>query len=205
MVRDAPPQVVVSYDENIPEEVLGGFREAVADDRLHLRIESRPTTPQAGLEWLVPTAVVIFLGKAYFDAFLKEAGKDHYHLLKSGISSLWRTLVSRDRKVNLRLLKSGGKVVEGKYSLALSVMAEAAEGYRFKLLLEDSVGEEDFNAVIAMFLDFLETYYADRLDPNLRKDLREGRVVGRTILIAYDAELGALRVIDPIPRKEKRS
>src|SRR6266850_911935 len=101
-MKDTLPQLGVSYDENIPEDIVARFRNLVADDRLDLRVESRPAGPQAGLEWLLPTAVVILLGKAYFDAFLKEAGKDHYHLLKSGMSRLWRYLVSRDRKINLK-------------------------------------------------------------------------------------------------------
>ncbi|OGP29360.1 MAG: hypothetical protein A2038_03405 [Deltaproteobacteria bacterium GWA2_57_13] len=128
-----------------------------------------------------------------------------YHLLKSGMSSLWRALIGRDRKVNMRLVRAGGKVIEGKYSLALSVMAEAAAGYRFQLLIEDSAGEEQFDAVITMFLDFLEAYHADHLDADLTKEIRERRVVGRTILLAYDKERKDFRVVDPIPRSEKRS
>jgi hypothetical protein len=83
------------------------------------------------------------------------------------------------------------------------VMAEANGGYRFKLLIEDSVGEEQFNTVIGLFLDFLEAYHADRLDAATAKALSEGRVVARTILIAYDAEQGCLRVVDPIPKRDK--
>lgn len=203
-MKDTLPQLTVSHNENVPEEIIVRFRSAVADHRLDLRIESHPAPgPQAGLEWLLPTAVIIFLGKAYFDAFLKEAGKDHYHLLKSGMSWLWQSLVSRDRKVNLRWVSAGGKVIDGKYSLTLSVMAEADAGYQFKLLIEDSVGEEQFNTVIALFLDFLEAYYVDRLDTATAKELREGRVLGRTILIAYDTERERLRVVDPIPKSDK--
>jgi hypothetical protein len=205
MVTETAPPILVSYAENIPQEVLDAFRNAVAE-RLDLRLESRPPAgPQAGLEWLLPTAVVIFLAKAYFDAFLKEAGKDHYHLLKSGMLSLWHSLISPDRKVNLRIVSTGGKITDSRYSLALSVMAEAADGYRFKLLIDNSVGEEEFNAVISIFLDFLAAYYSNRLDAKLTNELREKRVVGRTILIAYDKDREALCVVTPIPRDSKQS
>lgn len=200
----ALPQLAVSYDENIPDEIVELFRSAVADRRLDLRVESHPGRgPQASVEWLISTAVVIFLGKAYFDAFLKEAGKDHYHLLKSGMSLLWRFLVSKDRKVNLQCVTVGGKVIDNRYSLILSMMAEANDGYRFKLLIENSIGEEEFNTTVGLFLDFLEAYHGTSLDAATAKALAEGRVVGRTILLAYDAEQGCLRVVDPIPKREK--
>lgn len=203
---DALPQLAVSYDENIPDEIVELFRSAVADRRLDLRIESHPGRgPQASVEWLIPAAVVIFLGKAYFDAFLKEAGKDHYHLLKSGMSLLWRFLVSRDRKVNLQYVTVGGKVIDKRYSMALSMMAEADGGYRFKLLIENSIGEEDFNIMIERFLDLLAAYHGDYLDAATAKALTEARVVGRTILLAYDVEEGCLRVVDPIPKRDKRT
>jgi hypothetical protein len=38
------------------------------------------------VEWFIPTAIVFFVAKSYFDGFLKEAGKDHYQLLKSKLS-----------------------------------------------------------------------------------------------------------------------
>lgn len=87
--------------------------------------------------------------------------------------------------------------------VALSVYGEAAEGHRFKLLFEDSVGEEEFNAVMALFLEFLEAYYAERLEDNLAQELRDIPVVGRTILIAYDPEQRVLRVINPTPTKKR--
>lgn len=203
-VKDKLPQIAVSYDENIPEDIITRFRGSVADDRLDLRVESHPVPgPQAGLEWLLATAVVIFLSKAYFEAFLKEAGKDHYHLLKSGMSWLWRSLVSTDRKVNLQWITAGNKVIDDKYSIALSVMAEANGGYRFKLLIENSIGEEEFDTVIGLFLEFLEAYHADRLDAATAEALSQGRVVGRTILIGYDPQQGCLRVVDPVPKRDK--
>jgi hypothetical protein len=205
-VNDTLPQLAVSYDETLPADIFARFRSLVSDHRLNLRVESHPAPgPRAGLEWLLPTAVVVFLGKAYFDAFLKEAGKDHYHLLKSGLSWLWRSLVSKDRRVNLQRVTAGGKVVDDKYSLALSVMAEANDGYRFKLLVDDSVGEEQFNTVIGLFLDLLEAYHANRLEAATAKALSEGRIVARTILIAYDAEQRRLCVVDPIPKRDGRT
>lgn len=44
----------------------------------------------ASFEWIMPTLVVGFVFKSYFDGFLKEAGKDHYQLLSSSLKKLAR-------------------------------------------------------------------------------------------------------------------
>jgi hypothetical protein len=66
--------LLLSYDETIPEVVLRTFSEMVSTPGLKVVVESRPSMrPQAGIHWLLPTAVVIYVSKAYFDAYLKEA------------------------------------------------------------------------------------------------------------------------------------
>ncbi|MBI1815292.1 MAG: hypothetical protein HYR72_09965 [Deltaproteobacteria bacterium] len=205
-MNDSLPQITVSYDESIPAEIGVGFRNAVDDQGLHVRVESRPARgPQSGVELLLSTAVFVLLARSYFDAFLKEAGKDHYHLLKSGMSWLWRTLLSRERKVNPRRVTTGGKILKGDYSFALSVVAEAAGSVQFKLLIQDSLTEEQFHDVIVAFLDFVAAYDANQLGASLAEEICEGRVVGRPTLIAYDEQAGGLRVVDPKRRSDKRT
>jgi hypothetical protein len=57
--------------------------------------------------------------------------------------------------------------------------------------------------MIALFLDFLEAYHTDCLDAAMAQELRDGRIVTRTVLIAYDAAARRLRVVDPIPKRDK--
>jgi hypothetical protein len=121
--------------------------------------------PQAGIHWLLPTAVVIYISKSYFDGYLKEAGKEQYYVLKNAIGSLWSTFFSENRVVRTRLVASRGKMpADQKYSITVSVMAEADAGIRFKLLFEDESSAEKLNLAIAGFLTFLEAYYEGRLD-----------------------------------------
>src|SRR4051812_10695315 len=83
------PHIGVSHTEHLPHESLDEFANAIRHDGLDVKRESRPQDgPDAGLEWLVPTAIVVFITKAYFDAFLKEAGKDPYLLLKKALTKL---------------------------------------------------------------------------------------------------------------------
>ena len=76
---------------------------------MDLRVEQRDEDgPFAAFEWLVPTAVVVFIGQAYFDAFLKEMGKDHYALLKAGMKSLYSKLLGPSAPKTV-VVSAGGK------------------------------------------------------------------------------------------------
>jgi len=77
------------YLDEMPVEPFDEFSKAVEHPALELKQIARPNPgPYATLEWLIPTAVFVCIGKSYFDGFLKEAGKDHYLLLKKGIKAL---------------------------------------------------------------------------------------------------------------------
>lgn len=83
------PAIALAYTNRVPADALAEFRRLVEANGLGLKVE-RPEEdgPYAALEWLIPTALIVFIGKAYFEAFLKEMGKDHYALLKAGLKLL---------------------------------------------------------------------------------------------------------------------
>jgi len=196
------PDLLLSYELPLPEEAVRPFVDAVRAPGLAFVVEPRPPSgPFAGLLWLLPTTVIIWFGKSYFDGFLKEAGKDHYTLVKRGLNSLWPLFFGESRGVHATAVGTPGKIRPGddKYSLAISILAEAGSGLHFKLLFPDDLSAEDFNDATAKFLHFLERYYIGDLDPATELRLGAARKVARTILVTYDPDLGFFKFLDPIP------
>jgi hypothetical protein len=182
------PDIWISYEETIPGAAIQRFADAVSAPGLALEVETRPSSgPQAALIWLAATAVIIYLGKPYFEGFLKEAGKDHYQLLKKGISSLWSSFFGDARAVRMTIVGSRGKLPKAlKYSVAFSIMAEANSGLRFKLLFPDDISAEEFDLAVANFLAFLSRYYSGDIDSGTQHRLASYRAMGHTILLTYD-------------------
>lgn len=151
-----------------------------------------------GAEWLLPTAVFVFLFKPYFDGFLKEAGKDHYQALKGAISRFWPRLFGKERLVTTTVLASApGKLGTGpRYSHTFSLMAEGTSRQRFRLLLPDDASVDDFEASVDAFIQFMQTQHsAVEPDPHSRAPIASPDVHG-VVLVAYDAATGSLRAID---------
>jgi len=195
------PHILLVYVDEIRSDLLHSFVETVRSPNLELIVESRPPLgPQASLVWLVPTAVMIYLTKSYFDGFLKEAGKDHYQLVKEGIAFLWKNFFGKDRVVRASLIGSQGKArAAEQYSVTISIMADADAGLRFKLLLQEDISAEELSATVGRFLEFLKNYYTGSLDKSMLARLSSARVVGRTLLVARDRENDVFIFLDPVP------
>lgn len=195
------PHIGVSYLEDFPAEPFEELAVALQHSALNLKQEPRPRPgPNAGVEWLLPTAVVIFIGKAYFDAFLKEAGKDHYHVLKKALQKLTSKLTSPDAPT-VRVLGVGGKFKSPppKYSLVYSLVAQLDDCLSVKLLLQANFSIEDCNRAIACFFQFLDSLHTGTLDPVSVKGLAEAKPVGRMLLVEFNPQTESLEVVDPLP------
>ncbi len=130
------PHIGISYEKNIPEYIFSEFLDAVSNEKLLIQVKSREQGGSyAGIEWLLPTVVIAYISKSYFDAFLKEMGKDHYLLLKKGLASLRERLVG-EKAPKVTIISTPGKTnKDNKYSFVFSIIAEAEQGQRFKLLI----------------------------------------------------------------------
>jgi len=196
------PHIGISHSHTVPREMLADFIDTVKTERLDLRVEAREQDrPYAGLEWLLPTAGVIFIAKAYFDAFLKEMGKDHYHLLKAGLSTLRSKLLGSSAP-EVVVVSTQGKLRAGdSYSLLYSIVADGEGRLRFKLLLPSQCSEAEYEEAIDAFLAFLRDFHSQSLTPQMAEELKRGGVVGGMMLVAFNRETKALQIVDPLPRK----
>ncbi|ANX02907.1 hypothetical protein [Immundisolibacter cernigliae] len=196
------PQIAIVHIDSIPEEVFSEFVRTIATERLKLDIESRENGEiYAGLEWLIPTAAIIYIGKSYFDGFLTEMGKDHYNLLKAGFMTLREKLLG-PAAPQMAVVSSAGKTSPNQpYSLVYSIMAEGNGNLRFKLLIQREVSEREYDEILNAFLGFLEAYHSHAPEAEFAANLEVPRASGGIVLLAFNLETKTLEAIDPIPRK----
>ena len=150
------PALLLTYPAKFSDDVLRRFVETVETDGVSLKVDREERGPYAGVEWLLPTVAVVYVMKSYFDGFLKEAGKDHYQALKTGLPRLWAYLSTRQITV---VASAPGKLApHDRYSRALSIMARGQRG-TIKLLLATDATEEEVAAATDAYLRLLESLY----------------------------------------------
>lgn len=188
--------------DDVPEHLVDDFRTSIGKAPLKFTYDTRPSPEfYAGLEWLVPTAVVLFVFKAYFDGFLQEAGKDHYKLLRAATVGLAKKFLGR-RAPKMTVISSGGesRSTDPEYSLVFSVRGEIDERVSACLLLKIDSDEATIEAAIDSFLMFLAAIHGHPIGDVQIRGLQDSIPLGTTLLLAYDADSGQLEVVDPRPR-----
>lgn len=88
----------------------------------------------AGIEWVMPTAIALFLGNKYLGTLLQEAAKDHYPLLKSAILKLVRRTTGKDREVTMRVVTTSAA------KFAMQIRRHSPCGSLFAIRVKRSLG-----------------------------------------------------------------
>lgn len=195
------PNIGILYEDSIEESFFDEFILTVSHDDLGLLVEGRPEFgPYACAEWFVPTAIAVFLGKPYFESFLKEMGRDHYALLKSGISDLCIKTVSKRRFEPVLMASNEGKInPSNPYTLSFSVMAETESGYDFKLLLPKLSDSFDYQKATEKFIDFVADYHSDGELSQAFEIISLSGIPGGTVLVRYNSETSMIEWQDYLP------
>lgn len=180
-------KVVVSYDDNIPTEFFNDFLADSHDAGTATELIRRPSDPTMGIEWLLPTAIIVFLGKPFIDDILKRAAKDVgdyiYPKLRSTISSLATKALQSSK---LKRVTTSGHVIQRKgRSGFFSITSESKSKIEVKFVLEEgrSAVENDL-AVDKALLVLVEHYLGDKHDSLAAAPIEWGR----TIFMGFDYE-----------------
>ena len=182
-------EIGIIHTANIPAELFEPFRDEAQSAGISVFIETRPSAgPFAGVAWLLPTAVMLFVTRKYFDALLSEMGKDHYQILKSAT----RKLSSMMNAVKVTVISSSPGKAAGaeRYSLAYSIWSNIG-GRRVKFLLPVDCTDKEVEEASDAIFDFIA-----RAEPSDLPD--EDGSIATLILLAFDAKQGSLVVVDPL-------
>lgn len=145
--------ITFTYHRYLPE---GLARDLVGD--IHeiapvVRVRPQPPALNGCLDALIPGAITVVIANAYFQSFLKEAGKDHYHILKQWLMRV----ASRSRALETR---SVGSVDADALSRQISIYFPLKNDLEIKLTLNYSVDEDAWAEAVGEFADLIHEHYS---------------------------------------------
>ncbi|AXE36751.1 hypothetical protein [Chromobacterium phragmitis] len=188
----------VLHEDQVPNALFQEFEESISAPGLIFERETRPSrVPFAGVEWLMPTVVLAYVAKPYFESFLKEMGKDHYDLLKKGFNKLYERFAG-PRTPDVKIVATQGKSSEDQpYSLFFSIIAEAPDGVRLKLLIPRPIEQTEYEIAISKFLDFVQSTYDGDMTEDVVTTFKNVPINSGMILVTYETATGKLLPVDP--------
>jgi hypothetical protein len=191
----ARPDIRVSISEALPADFTDDFLAAAArsdiarDRRTHGNLF-------AGVEWLMPTQVVVFLAQAFVGAIVAELGKEGYKKLRSALLALY----AKSSQLHITRVSSKGKIAADPiYSLAFSIVVSTNDELIFKLLIQRELTPEQAEEAVSAFLELVAAFADGTVPPDTLHRLEQTPTMGRTLLLAYDFDARRIVGVGPFP------
>ena len=150
------PHLELSFASGFEE---GAFKEIAEDLRAggaEVAMKRRPPKgPYAFLEWLIPTALIIWVAKPYLTEFSKETGKLHAKALHNGLSKLWSKVFGPKPEITYTIVGPRGIVGSQVFSHAVSVKMTRNDGGEVILLFPSGTSPEDFSLATDRFIELV--------------------------------------------------
>ncbi len=165
------PDIVLTYPTEFLEELIEREVSYLHTDKLDLKVAKEDHGNFMAFEWIIPTAFGVYILKPYFDAFLSEAGKDHYNILKNGL----KRIVEKGKFIRARMIAAtvSSEKLSKNYnqSLVISLVIQTKNGRQIKLLFDNDLDKSDWDSAIDQLLDFVienhESFPNDKLTKSL--------------------------------------
>jgi hypothetical protein len=198
--------IALLYIDQIPREYFDDFRHDLDNDELRYHEESRPAEPFAALEWMIPTAIAVYVGKKFIDAILKRATDDFadavYPRLKERVKNLVKKTLVRDKEM-FQVASSSPKKITNKHSMSFSIYAETKTHSRVKFIFhDDSMLESDYESAVDEVFSLLERHHSDAEDQITVASEEKHR--GGTLYLIYRKEESLWDVVDPVKEQLQR-
>jgi hypothetical protein len=164
------PDIVIDFNEILPEKLISDELDGVLSCGANVIINKRENDSWNAFEWTIPTLIVGYILKPYFETFLKEAGKEHYKILSEKIKSILR----KGKQVESKLLtatKSTEKLSKTyNQSQSISIIVQTKKGRLIKLLFDKDLSLNDWEEALDELFDFVIENY-EKPDNNRIKKL----------------------------------
>ncbi|WP_026987470.1 hypothetical protein [Fodinicurvata fenggangensis] len=183
-----------SYQEGLPKQIVQEFIDEVSGDSVIVRSESRPPGYYANVEWAVPTIIVVYILRPYFEAFLGEAGKEHYVVLKRAFLRLFAKIY--------------GKKPEDRpsdRSHIFSIQSGTRDGRPIKFIFPEGVSHETYATILEELLVLLAEHHdvGDGYD-RLSQIVAPSSGLGGALYVEYSVSAGQWILLDPKVEIAKR-
>jgi len=193
--------LAVSYLEIVPDELVDTLVSQLSHAGLVVVKERRENSVFAGVEWLLPSAIVIFIGEKYFGTMIQEAAKEHYPSVKAAFLALLRRTVGEGRQVRITRIASRQTPhkLSSEQPAAVSIYAILRSGHHVKFAFDDTMNEDVHMAALEDMLLVLERYYAGDSGGPIESASRNVQRRGLPIVMRYDRVSSSWKPWSPSP------
>jgi hypothetical protein len=188
--------IVIFYQDDMPEQLVLDLAKELREANVEVETEKRPNAPFMGLEWAIPAAIIIYLAKPYIDSFLKEAGKDHYLIVKEKISKFARKVL-KIRRQTIVSEQSPDKVrKDNPVTGSFAIWSQTIDGRPLKFLFFGDRDDDFYDYCISEIYDVLLNHAQEFPDDYISHQADRLPRRAREIYLLFDESAKKWKVVD---------
>lgn len=189
----------LSYLDVLPADYFEDFQKSLPPD-IKFFAEPRENTPQASWAWVALTAVALYIGKPFIDAYLKRAADDlvnaTYPAIKSAIINLAKKVLDSSTEPRLMIVTTDGKANDAG-TLLFAIYAKTKTQQQIKFVFQQGLTDAEIEQAIEQLFAILQTHFTTE-DDMLSRWQPEQEVMPKGLFLAYDQETEKWRLVDPL-------
>ena len=184
------PHIAIEIPDYFPEEFDDLILSDIKHEKLDLDFQRSGPKMYAALDWVIPGLIATYILKPYFESLLKEAGKDHYQILKTKMG----VLLSKAKRMNVKKVTASQSTEKldnsDSQSGAISIFLETKDGYLIKLLYDNNLDLEIWQEATNKIFDLMELHYEDNESDPISQYLKQlsEKKIGKEIFAFIDPE-----------------
>jgi hypothetical protein len=190
--------VVISVASYVPEAAYEDAVDDFGSAGFQVALEKRDPEVFAALEYLMPTAIVVYVLRPYVEKFLSKMAEDNYNSCKSALQKLWSHFLSNLRNFHSKRIGTKGKLSDNALAFELSLIAKTADNQSFRLLFPHSISASEFQKAIVQFYSLMEQHERAPQSSILNRSCFNGgrRVSHSQRVLTWASDSGRLVEID---------
>lgn len=151
--------IIISWPDNVDDIDAQEIMKLSTDGLKIKGVQQESGSVFAALEWTVPTAFVVMLSGIFFKAFLEEAGKDAYQMLKPRIKAY--ILKRREIKIKMVAASQSTEKLSKSYdqSLSISLKARLHSQLSVNVMVSERVEGQDADDMLEGVFEVLNQLY----------------------------------------------
>ncbi|HWK89821.1 MAG TPA: hypothetical protein VNP72_07490 [Longimicrobium sp.] len=177
------PDVIIVHSIPLPDDMLQDVTGPLTALGTDVSVEDLGPQAYAGIEWLVPTAIVVLISKKYLDTMTQETAKDHYQILKASLSKLLKRTVGKEREIRIQYITSKRQKLSAKQPGAVSIYLETRTDQLVKFVFEDNLDALQHARCLDAIFDLIRNHNADYPQDTLTCVISEAQLDASTALL----------------------
>jgi len=195
--------IALRYYTDVPDGYLDDFRKSFDGDDVRLSEQELEPAAFNAMEWVIPTAVAVYIANPFIDAIIKRAADDFgdavYPRIKKAVINLAKKLYVRER-LPLVMVTSQGPKDDSSDVIQFSIYSETTTKRRIKFVFTKTYAEQQYEQCVEQVFGILTEHHgsvdgSDSLSQQIAQ-LPENRQ--DRIFLVYDDHTETWSVRDPI-------